>query len=126
MKEMDTIFWTRIGSIFMLLSVAAGAFGAHALKARLSEDMLTVFETGARYQAYHALGILVAAWAGTQFAGRFPAYAAACFTVGILIFSGSLYALSLTGMRKLGMITPIGGLLFMVGWALLALAPARS
>ncbi len=126
MKAMDSIFWIRIGSIMMLLSVAAGAFGAHALKARLSSEMLAVFETGARYQAYHALGILAAAWAGTQLGGRFPAYAAACFTGGILIFSGSLYALSLTGMRKLGMITPIGGLLFIAGWALLAFAPARS
>jgi len=126
MKAMDSIFWIRIGSILMLLSVAAGAFGAHALKAKLSADMLTAFESGARYQATHALGILVAAWIGTQYSGRFPGYAAACFTVGIFLFSGSLYALSVTGIRKLGMITPLGGLLFMIGWALLALSPTRS
>jgi uncharacterized membrane protein YgdD (TMEM256/DUF423 family) len=126
MEDMNIAFWTRLGAVMMLISVGAGAFGAHGLKARVSAEMLAVFETGARYQAYHALGILAAAWAGSQFGGKLPAYAAVCFTAGIVLFSGSLYALCLTGMRKLGMITPIGGVLFMVGWALLALAPARS
>ncbi len=126
MPPMNPAFWTRIGAVLMLLSVAAGAFGAHALKARLSPEMLAVFETGARYHAYHGLGVLAAAWAGTHFGGRLPGLAAACFTLGVVLFSGSLYALSLTGARKLGMITPFGGLLFLAGWALLALAPARG
>lgn len=126
MKAMDSLFWIRIGSVLMLLAVAAGAFGAHALKARLAPDMLAIFETGARYQVYHALGILAAAWIGTLTGGRLPAYAALCFSAGILLFSGSLYALSLTGMRKFGMIAPLGGFLFMAGWAMLALAGTRS
>lgn len=110
----------------MFLSVAAGAFGAHALKVRLAPDMLAVFETGARYHAYHALGILAAAWAQTQFGGKLPGLAACCFTAGIVLFSGSLYALAWTGARKLGIITPFGGVLFLAGWALLAFSPARG
>ena len=122
---MDISLWTRVGSLAMLLAVAMGAFGAHALKDALTPEMKAVFETGARYHAYHALGILAAAWIGSQNGGRLPAAAAACFTAGIVLFSGSLYALSLTGQKKLGMITPIGGVLFLAGWGLLAFAPAR-
>jgi uncharacterized membrane protein YgdD (TMEM256/DUF423 family) len=101
----------------MLLDVALGAFGAHALKSRLSPEMLAVFETGVRYQAYHALGLLALA------ALRGPDKAGWCFVGGIVLFSGSLYLLALTGERRLGMVTPLGGLLFLAGWALFALSP---
>lgn len=110
----------------MFLAVALGAFGAHALKNSLSPELQAVFETGVRYQAYHALGILAAAWSLQQFQLRLAQTAAICFLAGIALFSGSLYALALTGERKFGMITPLGGALFLAGWAILAFAPYRS
>lgn len=91
----------------------AGAFAAHGLKARLSADMLSVFETGARYQMYHALAMALAALIPSP-------RAAIGFLAGIILFSGSLYLLALTGIAVLGAITPIGGLCFIAGWALLA------
>jgi len=97
----------------MFLAVGRGAFGAHALKARLSPEMLAIFETGVKYQVYHALALLLLA------ALRGPSKAAWCFTAGIVIFSGSLYILALTGIRKFGAITPIGGVLFLAGWLIL-------
>jgi uncharacterized membrane protein YgdD (TMEM256/DUF423 family) len=109
--------WTRLGAALMLLDVALGAFAAHGLKARLAPDMLVVFETGVRYQAYHALALLLLA------ALRGPDKAGWCFVGGIALFSGSLYLLALTGERRLGMITPLGGVLFLVGWLLFALSP---
>ena len=116
---MDRIFWT-IGASLGALGVAGGAFGAHALKARLTPEMLTVFETGVWYQLIHALALLAVGWAGTQWAS--PAIAAAgwLFVAGILLFSGSLYALSLTGVRVLGAVTPFGGVAFIAGWLALA------
>ncbi len=117
------VFWLRAGSGLMFLAVALGAFAAHGLKARLGPELLAVFETGVRYQAYHALGLLAAAFVGRDFPGRLASAAAWCFFAGIVLFSGSLYALSLTGIRKLGMVTPAGGLCFLAGWALLAAAP---
>ena len=123
---MDFPFWSRIASLLMFLVVALGAFGAHALKARLSPDLLAIFETGVRYQAYHALGIFAAVFLGDRFDARFAPQAAACFALGVFIFSGSLYALALTGLRKLGMITPLGGLLFLIGWALLAASSYKA
>ncbi len=107
--------WAAIGAGLMFLTVALGAFGAHGLKTRLAPEMLAIFETGVRYQAYHALGLLALA------ALKGPDRAGWCFLVGIVLFSGSLYALALTGVRWLGAITPIGGVLFLVGWALFAL-----
>jgi uncharacterized membrane protein YgdD (TMEM256/DUF423 family) len=109
----------------MLLAVAFGAYGAHGLKGFLSKDMLIVFETGVRYQVYHALGIFAAAFMGTQLGSKYAPTAAGCFAIGILIFSGSLYILALSGIRKFGAITPIGGLLFLAGWGLLAFGPAK-
>jgi uncharacterized membrane protein YgdD (TMEM256/DUF423 family) len=101
------------------LAVAAGAFGAHALRRRLSEDLLAVFETGARYHMFHALALLGAAWLISRGVG--PARPAAWLLVaGIVLFSGSLYALALSGARGLGAVTPIGGLCFLAAWALLA------
>lgn len=109
----------RLGALGMLLAVALGAFGAHALRGRLGEDLLAVFETGVRYQAYHALALLALAALEPQLSPRPAAAAAWCFALGILLFSGSLYALALTGVRRLGMVTPMGGLLFLAGWTCL-------
>lgn len=103
----------RLGAGLMFLAVGLGAFGAHALKARLSPDMLAIFETGVRYQVYHALALLLLA------SLRGPSKAVWCFTAGIALFSGSLYLLALTGVRKWGAVTPIGGVLFLAGWLIL-------
>ncbi|MGD9388443.1 MAG: DUF423 domain-containing protein, partial [Gammaproteobacteria bacterium] len=96
-----------LGALFGGLSVAAGAFGAHALRAQLDARMLEVFETGARYQMYHALGLLAVAWLGTQVQGTAVHVAGWSFVLGILLFSGSLYAMAFTGIRALGAITPV-------------------
>lgn len=115
-----TIF--ALGSLSALVSVAAGAFGAHALRGRLAPDLLAIFETGARYQMYHALGMLAAAWAVTRFPKGGAEVAGWLFLAGTVLFSGSLYALALTGVKRLGMVTPLGGLCFIAGWAMLARA----
>jgi len=116
-----------IGAAFGFLGVTFGAFGAHALRSRLSPDMLSVFETGVRYQVYHALAILVVASAMGHFGNaRLLGIAGWLFTAGIVLFSGSLYALALSDIRILGAVTPIGGLLFLAGWAaLLVFAVSR-
>lgn len=108
------------------ISVAAGAFGAHALKQRLTPDMLSVFEVGARYQMYHAFAICLAVWLSTVIPGQLPLLAGWFFFGGILVFSGTLYLLALTGLRFLGAFTPIGGLLFLIGWVCLAIALFRN
>lgn len=119
-----TKFFLAIAPILAGIAVAAGAFAAHALKSQLSENALTIFETGARYQMYHALGLLLAgillllAPAGQTWI----TVAGFAFIIGIVLFSGSLYGLSLTGMKWLGPITPLGGVAFMVGWGCLAIA----
>ena len=110
-------FWIQAGAVGMFLAVALGAFAAHGLKARLTPEMLTVFETGVRYHVYHALALVALG------AARGPEKAGWCFIAGIVVFSGSLYVLALTGEKRLGMITPIGGLLFLAGWLLFALKP---
>jgi uncharacterized membrane protein YgdD (TMEM256/DUF423 family) len=107
------------------LAVAAGAFGAHALKARLTPDLLAVFETAARYQMFHALALLAAAWAASRWPGWRTHAAGWCFVAGSVVFCGSLYALALSGVRALGAITPVGGVLLSAGWLLLALAVLR-
>jgi uncharacterized membrane protein YgdD (TMEM256/DUF423 family) len=113
-------FFAAAGAISAFIAVAAGAFGAHALKSRLSPDRLAVFETGARYQMYHALALLAVAWVLTRWPTP-PARAAGwLFLAGTVCFSGSLYLLSLTDARWLGAITPLGGLLFLAGWVALA------
>jgi len=111
-----------VGSVAGFLAVALGAFGAHGLRARLSPEMLAVFETGVRYQMYHALAILIVGLVLGRFDGWMIRTAAWAFTAGIVLFSGSLYLLALTGVTVLGAITPIGGLAFLVGWGLLAVA----
>lgn len=114
------------GAVFALLAVAAGAFGAHALRARLGPELLAVFETGARYQMYHALALFAAAAVLERWPARAGVAAGIAFTAGILLFSGSLYLLALTGIRWLGAVTPFGGLAFLTGWACLAWCAARG
>ena len=122
---MQRIFFC-LGAGFALLAVAIGAFAAHALKTKLSEEMLAIFEIGARYQMYHALGLIAVAWTLSQWNSQLVLAAGWLFVAGIAVFSGSLYTLSLTGVRQLGAITPIGGVAFIIGWFLLVLAALRS
>lgn len=120
----DRLF-AAIGAVSGFVAVAAGAFGAHALRARLAPDLLAVFETGARYQMYHALALLaVALFVGRWQAAQAPqaVWAGWLFVAGTLVFSGSLYALALTGARWWGAVTPVGGVAFLAGWLLLAWA----
>ena len=114
-----------LGALSGFIAVAAGALGAHALRMRLGADLLAVFETAARYQMYHALALLGTAWASTRWPGALTAAAGWCFVAGTLLFSGSLYALALTGVRTLGLVTPLGGVAFLAGWLCLALAAHR-
>lgn len=109
-----------VGAILAGLSVAAGAFGAHALKAILTPEMLTVFETGARYQMYHALALITVGLSLQNFACPSFRMAGVAFLVGVVLFSGSLYALALSGIRGLGALTPLGGVAFLIGWGLFA------
>jgi uncharacterized membrane protein YgdD (TMEM256/DUF423 family) len=114
------------GALSALLAVAAGAFGAHALRARLTPDLLAVFETAARYQMYHALALFAVAWAATRWPVGSVRTAGWLFIAGTVVFSGSLYVLSLTGQRWLGAVTPLGGALFLAGWLALAIGVLRS
>jgi uncharacterized membrane protein YgdD (TMEM256/DUF423 family) len=113
-------FWFGLGCLMAGLGVAAGAFGAHALKQRLAPDLLAAFETAVRYQMYHAFGLLALALTSDRWSGLNVNLAGWLFVIGIILFSGSLYALCLTGVRTFGAITPLGGLCFLAAWALLA------
>jgi uncharacterized membrane protein YgdD (TMEM256/DUF423 family) len=113
-----------IGALAAFVGVALGAFGAHGLRSRLAPEMLAVFETGVRYQMYHALAILLASVLLARMDGWLVRTAAWCFVAGIVLFSGSLYALAISGVTVLGAVTPFGGLAFLAGWALLAFAAA--
>lgn len=116
-----------LGSTSALLAVLLGAFGAHALKKQLSADMLSIFQTGVQYHFYHALGLLAVGLVATQIPESSALkYSGWLMFIGILIFSGSLYLLSISGVRWLGAITPIGGVAFITGWALLAYAIYQS
>lgn len=117
-----TRLFFAFGALFAFLAVAAGAFGAHALEARLEPDRLDTFKLGAQYQMYHALGLLAVAWATTRWPGGLTTTAGWLFVAGVVIFAGSLYALGLGGPRWLGAITPLGGLSFLAGWLLLGWA----
>ena len=115
-----------IGALAGLLGVTFGAFGAHALRSRLSLDMLAVFDTAVRYQMYHSLALLAVALAiGRTGEATLLRLAGWAFAVGIVLFSGSLYALALSGIAVLGAITPLGGLAFLLGWACLVLMGLR-
>jgi uncharacterized membrane protein YgdD (TMEM256/DUF423 family) len=114
--------WFAVGALAAGLGVGLGAFGAHGLKGRVGADLLAVFETGVRYQVYHALGLLAVGWAVARWGGAWAGIAGWLFVCGIVVFSGSLYAMVLTGARWLGAITPLGGLCFILGWLALAWA----
>ncbi len=123
---MERLFFI-LGSISGGLAVAFGAFGAHTLKDRLTEDALSTFETAARYHIYHALALLAVAFALTRWPdSNLPTAAGWLFVAGTVLFSGSLYLLSLTDVRWLGAIAPLGGTAFIAGWACLALAAWRG
>jgi len=110
-----------LGAGFAFLAVALGAFGAHALKARLGADMTAVWQTAVQYHAWHALALVAAGLVLAQRPlARGVAWSAWCFAAGILLFSGSLYLLALTGVRTFGAVTPIGGLAFLAGWVAFA------
>jgi len=115
-----------LGAVSAFLSVAAGAFGAHGLKGRLGPEMLSVFDVAARYQMVHALGLFIVAWALGRAPGPAAVAAGWLFLAGTILFSGSLYGLSLSGIRGLGAITPLGGLAFLAGWAALAWHMSRA
>ena len=114
------------GALLAFAAVAAGAFGAHALKSQLAADALAVFETAVRYHLVHALALFVVAWASTQWPGRTTQTSGWLFIAGIVLFSGSLYLLALTGQRGFGVITPVGGLCLLAGWLALAWSAWRG
>jgi len=107
------------GAVYGLLGVAFGAFGAHALRSRLTPEMLAVYHTGVEYQFYHAFALLAVGVLITVRPAPALPLAGWCFAAGVLLFSGSLYLLALSGTRWLGAVTPLGGLLFLVGWGAL-------
>jgi uncharacterized membrane protein YgdD (TMEM256/DUF423 family) len=113
-------FFFALGSVSAFIAVALGAFAAHGLKSRLEPALLAAFETGVRYQMYHALALLAVAWACTRWPGTAVNASGWLFVAGTVLFSGSLYALSLTGVRWLGAMTPVGGIAFLAGWLCLA------
>ena len=122
---MDRV-WIGLAAAYGFLAVALGAFGAHALKARLSAEMLAVWRTGVEYHFYHALALLLLGIIARQTPSPLLNASGYCFALGVLLFSGSLYALALSEVRILGAVTPLGGLLFLAGWALLGYAVAKG
>lgn len=122
---MDRVFFA-LGSIAGFLGVALGAMGAHALEGRIAPERLETYELAARYQVYHALALLAAAWAASRWPGAASATAGWFLVAGIVLFSGSLYSLSLGAPRWVAFITPFGGVSFMIGWLLLAWAAIKG
>ena len=118
--------WMLIGAIYGLLGVAAGAFGAHALRARLSGDLLAIYRTAVEYQFWHALALLAVGLLARQAAGVWLTASGVAFTLGVLVFSGSLYVLALSGVRVWGAVTPIGGVGLIAGWLCLIVHLLRS
>jgi uncharacterized membrane protein YgdD (TMEM256/DUF423 family) len=114
------------GAVFLALAVLTGAFGAHALKDRLAAGMMQVYKTGVEYHFYHALGLLLVGVLSVQYPSSWINWSAGCLVAGIVLFSGSLYAMALTGIRVLGAVTPLGGLSFVAGWILLFVAILKS
>lgn len=117
--------WLFLAALMGGLAVVLGAFAAHGLARTLDARMIAIFETGARYQMYHALAMGLAALAARGQASKLAGIAAGLFLAGILLFSGSLYLLALTGITALGMITPLGGLCLIAGWTTLALSALK-
>lgn len=122
---MDRLFLI-LAALSGAISVGAGAFGAHAMRARLDARLFEVFETGAQYQMYHALALLAVAWVASRWPGPLVTASGWLFVAGTILFSGSLYAMALTGIRALGAITPLGGACFIAGWLSLAAAVLRT
>jgi uncharacterized membrane protein YgdD (TMEM256/DUF423 family) len=122
---MSALF-TGLGALFGFFAVAAGAFGAHALQRRLPADLLSVFETGARYQMYHALALVLVGLLAARAPSAALHAAGWLFVAGVALFSGSLYVLALSGIRVLGAVTPLGGVCFLAAWALLAWSAFQS
>ncbi len=120
------MFFACLGAVFAATSVAAGAFGAHALKSILDPPMLAVYETAARYQMYHALGLFVVAWVWRETEQSLAIKAGWLLCTGILLFSGSLYLVALAGIKWMGALTPLGGVSFIGGWICIALAAWRA
>lgn len=122
-------FFLSTGAILAAISVAGGAFASHALKGKLDDRALAIFETGARYQMYHAIALVLVALfifiSKTEFADPLLTASGIAFIVGIVLFSGSLYVLSLSGVKGLGAVAPLGGTAFIVGWVCLAIAAWR-
>ena len=114
-----------LAAFFGFTGVALGAFAAHGLKGRLTEQYLAIFHTGVTYPLVHTLALFGVALLATHLPGRLVTWAGVCFAVGIVLFSGSLYVLTMTGISKLGIITPFGGLAFLAGWLCLGLAAWR-
>ena len=125
--SLTTKLFLSLGAINALLVVLLGAFGAHALKARLSQEMMAVYQTGIQYHFYHAVGLLIVGLVATQIpVTGWLKWSGWLMLAGIIIFSGSLYILSLSGVRGFGAITPIGGTAFIIAWALLAVAVLKA
>jgi len=112
--------WFAVGALAGACGVALGAFGAHGLRGRVPDELLAVFETGVRYHLVHALALLAVGWAATRFPSGWTSASGWLFTAGIVVFSGTLYLMTLTGARWLGAITPLGGLALILGWLCLA------
>jgi len=117
--------WLSLAAVYGLTGVLLGAFGAHALRARLSPDLLAVWKTAVEYQFYHAFALALVGLLLRGVADRALDLSGLCFAAGVVVFSGSLYALALSNVRVLGAITPIGGLLFIAGWSVLLYALMR-
>src|SRR4051812_30099725 len=124
-RRLERLFY-MCAALAGFTGVATGAFGAHALKSHLEPDLLAVFEIGVRYQMYHAFALVAAAWGWSRWNHRAFVVAGWMFVAGIVVFSGSLYVLALTGTRWLGAITPFGGLAFLTGWACLFVGALRA
>ena len=122
---MERVFFLY-GTVSALVGVAAGAFGAHGLKGRLDPEMLSVFKVGVQYQMYHAFALIAAAGAHTKWPSSFVRVGGWLFVIGTILFSGSLYLLSVSGVKWLGAVTPLGGLAFLAGWGCIAWAAWRA
>ncbi|PND35310.1 hypothetical protein A6B37_05015 [Achromobacter sp. HZ01] len=117
---------TILAALNLLVAVGAGAFGAHGLKRMITPELLTVWQTGVLYHLIHALGLLAIALLGARYGSPLLSAAGVVMFVGIVLFSGSLYVLSLTGTHRLGIVTPFGGAAFLAAWAMVALAAYRA
>jgi uncharacterized membrane protein YgdD (TMEM256/DUF423 family) len=122
---LDRVFYLCAGAAGFV-GVVLGAFAAHGLKTKLAPDLLAVFETAVRYQMYHVFALCAAAWAWARWQHRIFSVAGWLFVAGILVFSGSLYLLALTGMRWLGAVTPFGGVALLTGWLCLTIGAWRA